>query len=62
MGRVGLPKWEFSTGEKAFHAGKNIRENDLAPSEKYSSYAPANTQTNEQAIKQIKQWHLNLNI
>ena len=26
--------------EKAFHAGKKIRKNDFAPSEKYSSYAP----------------------
>ena len=26
--------------EKAFHAGKKIRKKHLAPSEKYSSYAP----------------------
>ena len=26
--------------EKAFHAGKKIRKNDFAPSEKYASYAP----------------------
>ena len=27
--------------EKAFHAGKKIKKNDFAPSEKYSCYAPA---------------------
>ena len=27
--------------EKALHAKKKIRKNDFAPSEKYSSYAPA---------------------
>ena len=27
--------------EKAFHAGKKIRKNDFAPSEKYACYAPA---------------------
>ena len=26
--------------EKAFHARKNIRKNDFAPSEKYACYAP----------------------
>ena len=26
--------------EKAFHAGKKIRRNDFAPSEKYGCYAP----------------------
>ena len=26
--------------EKAFHAGKKIRKNDFAPSEKYACYAP----------------------
>ena len=31
-----LPKWEFSTGKKTFHAGKN----DFAPSEKSACYAP----------------------
>ena len=29
--------------EKAFHAGKKIRKNDFAPSEKYSSKAPEYT-------------------
>ena len=28
--------------EKAFHAGKKIRKNDFAPSEKYACYAPGN--------------------
>ena len=37
---LGLPNWEFSTGKKAFHAGKKIRKNDFAPSEKYACYAP----------------------
>ena len=32
---LGLPKWNFSTGKKAFHAGKKIRKNDFAPSEKF---------------------------
>ena len=27
--------------EKAFYAGKKIRKNDFAPSEKYACYAPA---------------------
>ena len=27
--------------EEAFHAGKKIRKNDFAPSEKYACYAPA---------------------
>ena len=27
--------------EKAFHAGKKIRKNDFAPSEKYACHAPA---------------------
>ena len=26
--------------EKTFHAGKKIRKNDFAPSEKFSCYAP----------------------
>ena len=26
--------------EKIFHAGKKIRKNDFAPSEKYACYAP----------------------
>ena len=30
--------------KKAFHAGKKIRKNDFAPSEKYSSYAPGSRQ------------------
>ena len=37
---LGLPKWEFSSGEKAFHAGKKIRKKWLVPSEKYACYAP----------------------
>ena len=37
---LGLPKWEFSTGKKAFQAGEKIRKNDFAPSENFSSYAP----------------------
>ena len=37
---LSLPKWKFSTGEKAFHARKKIRKNDFAPSEKFSCYAP----------------------
>ena len=36
---VGLPTWEFSTGNKYFTPGKN-QENDFAPSEKYACYAP----------------------
>ena len=36
---LGLPKWEFSNGKNAFHAGKIIQKNDFTPSEKYSSYA-----------------------
>ena len=31
--------------EKTFHAGKKIRKNDFAPSEKYACYAPAPDQT-----------------
>ena len=27
--------------EKAFHAGKKIRKNNIAPSEKFSCYTPA---------------------
>ena len=38
---LGLPKWKFSAGEKAFHARKKIRKNDFAPLEKFSCYAPA---------------------
>ena len=30
----------ISYQEKAFHAGKKIRKNDFAPSEKYTCYAP----------------------
>ena len=37
---LGVPKWKFSTGKKAFHAGKKIKKNDFAPSEKFSCYAP----------------------
>ena len=33
--KIGIFYWE-----KVFHAGKKIRKNDFAPSEKYSSYAP----------------------
>ena len=29
--------------EKAFHAGKKIRKNDFASSEKFSCYAPASS-------------------
>ena len=37
---LGLPKWEFSTGERHFTPGKKKkRKNDFAPSEKYFSYA-----------------------
>ena len=36
--------WVYQKGnflpEKAFHAGKNIRKNNFAPSEKYACYAP----------------------
>ena len=39
---LSLPKWEFSTGKKHFTPGKN-QQKWLAPSEKYSSYAPANS-------------------
>ena len=42
---MGLLKWKFSIGEKTFHAGKNIRKNDFAPSEKFSCYAPAHSLT-----------------
>ena len=28
---LGLPKWEFPTGQKTFHGGKKIRKNDFAP-------------------------------
>ena len=38
---LGVPKWEFSTGKKEFHAGKKIWKNDFAPSEIYVCYAPA---------------------
>ena len=37
---LGVPKWKFSTRKKTLHARKKIR-NDLAPSEKFSCYAPA---------------------
>ena len=33
------PKWKLIYREKAFHAGKNIRKNDFASSEKFSCYA-----------------------
>ena len=36
---LGLPKWEFCSGKKHFTPGNQIRKNDFAPSEKYSSYA-----------------------
>ena len=32
---------EILDQEKAFYAGKKIRKNDFAPSEKFSCYAPA---------------------
>ena len=39
--------WVYQNGnfllEKIFHAGKKIRKNDFAPSEKYACYAPAHT-------------------
>ena len=35
-----LPKWEFSTGKKHLRREK-IKKNDFAPSENYSSFAPA---------------------
>ena len=38
---LGLPKWKFSTGKKAFHSGEKIKKNDFAPSKKFSCYAPA---------------------
>ena len=38
---LGQPKWEFSTGKKHFTPGKKNRENDFAPSEKFSCDAPA---------------------
>ena len=37
----GSTKMGISYREKAFHAGKKIRKNDFAPSEKYTCYAPA---------------------
>ena len=37
----GSTKMEIFYREKAFHAGKKIRKNDFAPSEKFSCYAPA---------------------
>ena len=36
----GSTKMEIFYREKAFHAGKKIRKNDFAPSEKYACYAP----------------------
>ena len=40
--------WVYQNGnflpEKAFHAGKKIRKNDFAPSEKFSCYAPGGYQ------------------
>ena len=38
---LGLPKWEFSTGKKTFHAWKKIRKNYFPHSGKYACYAPA---------------------
>ena len=38
---LGLPKWEFSTGKKTFHAGeKKSGKLTLPPSEKYACYTP----------------------
>ena len=37
---------------KAFHAGKKIRKNDFAPSEKFSCYAPVDG-TNKKWYKEI---------
>ena len=36
----GSTKMEIFYREKAFHAGKRIRKNDFAPSEKFYCYAP----------------------
>ena len=36
----GSTKMAIFYREKAFHAGKKIRKNDFAPSEKYACYAP----------------------
>ena len=36
--KMGIFYWE-----KTFHAGKKIRKNDFAPSEKYACYAPGGT-------------------
>ena len=35
-----LPKWKFSTGKKHLTLAKKSGKNDLAPSEKFSCYAP----------------------
>ena len=40
--------------EKAFHAGKKIRKNDFAPSEKYACYAPVHT-----VKEKVRHIHLN---
>ena len=37
---LGSTKMEIFYWEKAFHAGKKIRKNDFARSEKFSCYAP----------------------
>ena len=37
----GSTKMRIFYRENAFHAGKKIRENYFAPSEKYACYAPA---------------------
>ena len=41
----GSTKMEIFYREKAFHAGKKIRKNDFAPSEKYACYAPGHIPT-----------------
>ena len=40
---LGLPKWEFSTGEKSILRREKNKEKLVCPSEKYSSYAPVKT-------------------
>ena len=51
--------------EKAFHAGKKIRKNDFAPSEKYACYAPVK---DEEFISNVDEnfiiymWYLNFSI
>ena len=36
---LGLQKWEFGTNGKSISCQEKIWKNDLAPTEKYSSYA-----------------------